>query len=105
MGKVNSKVVFFQLLKNENLPIPTAEYLFCPDRKWRADYCWVDHSLILETEGAVWVQGRHTRGSGFVKDMEKYNMMTVLGFRLIRVPTPDLCKQSTINLISSILRP
>ena len=105
MRGVNPKVVFFQLLKENGLPLPTTEYLFCPDRKWRADYCWVDHSLILETEGAVWVQGRHTRGSGFVKDMEKYNTMTVLGFRLIRVATPDLCKPATIALVKSIIYP
>lgn len=100
---VNSQKVFFQLLKEENLPLPMTEYRFYPERKWRADYCWIDHLLILETEGAVWVQGRHTRGSGFVKDMDKYNTMTLLGYRLLRVQTPDLCKKTTIDLIKKVI--
>lgn len=96
---------FMALLAEENLPLPKVEYRFFPERKWKADYCWIDHLLILETEGAVWVQGRHTRGSGFVKDIEKYNTMTLLGYRLIRVPTPDLCKRSTLDLIRQLIRP
>ena len=103
MKGVNPKIVFFQLLKDANLPIPVTEYRFSPDRNWRADYCWVDHLLILETEGAIWTNGRHTRGSGFLADIHKYNSMTVMGYRLIRVPTPDLCKQSTLDLIKKII--
>lgn len=101
-GKLLQKA-FIQLLKDENLPQPQIEYRFYPERKWRADYCWINHLLILETEGAVWTQGRHTRGSGFVKDIEKYNTMTILGYRLLRVPTPDLCKSSTIELLKKAL--
>lgn len=101
--KVDSAVVFLQILRDEQLPLPVREYRFYPERKWRADYCWIDQFLILETEGAVWTQGRHTRGSGFVKDIEKYNMMTVLGYRLLRVATPDLCKRSTLDLLKKVL--
>lgn len=67
------------------LPIPAAEYAFAaPARKWRADYCWVHHKLIVEIDGGVWSNGRHTRGAGFLKDLEKLNHAALLGFRVMR---------------------
>jgi very-short-patch-repair endonuclease len=69
-----------------NLPVPVREYKFHPVRKWRIDYCWPDPNFLLaiEIEGGVWQAGRHTRGSGFVNDMEKYNAMAEFGWTLLR---------------------
>jgi very-short-patch-repair endonuclease len=39
---------------------------------------------VVEIEGGVYVRGRHLRPSGFVKDIEKYNALTMLGFALLR---------------------
>ena len=64
------------------------EYRFHPVRRWRCDFAWPGRRLAVEIEGAVWTQGRHTRGSGFGRDMEKYNHLACAGWRLIRV-TPD----------------
>lgn len=66
---------------------PVREYKFHPTRKWRIDFAWPEVKLAVEIEGAVWVQGRHTRGSGFVKDIEKYNALTELGWSLLRYPS------------------
>jgi very-short-patch-repair endonuclease len=63
---------------------PTPEFKFHPTRKWRIDYAWPDIKLAVEIEGAIWKNGRHTRGSGFSKDIEKYNMLTELGWQLLR---------------------
>lgn len=72
------------LLKANGLPDPIREYMFCSWRKWRFDFCYIKEKLAIEIEGAVWIQGRHTRGSGFIKDCEKYNMATILGWRILR---------------------
>src|SRR5574343_1951378 len=66
------------------LPTPVKEFRFAPPRRWRIDYAWPDYRLAVEIEGAVWCQGRHTRGSGFVKDIEKYNSLTLAGWSLLR---------------------
>ncbi|MFH1230040.1 MAG: hypothetical protein V1709_00945 [Planctomycetota bacterium] len=60
------------------------EYRFNPPRRWRFDYAIVQKGIAVELEGAVWVRGRHTRGSGFIKDCEKYNRATILGWKILR---------------------
>lgn len=62
----------------------TKEHRFDEKRRWRIDFAFVPQRLAVEIEGAIWQQGRHTRGSGFLKDLEKYNTLTLLGWRLLR---------------------
>lgn len=60
------------------------EYRFHPERKWRFDFAFPEHKVAVEIEGGVWSHGRHTRGSGFVKDCDKYNSAAILGWRVLR---------------------
>jgi very-short-patch-repair endonuclease len=60
------------------------EYRFHPTRKWRFDFAWPENKRAMEVEGGVWTGGRHTRGSGFLKDCEKYNAAASLGWRVFR---------------------
>lgn len=72
------------------------EYKFCDTRNWRADFCvrngdgvnWF--GTLIEIEGAVWANGRHTRGSGYVKDLEKYTMASAIGYKLFRFSTEQV---------------
>lgn len=95
--------LFFALLDQERLPHPHREFKFSDDRGWRADYCWPQQLLILEVEGGVWTQGRHTRGKGFLLDLEKYNAAAVLGYRLLRVTPSTLHTNDTIVMIRACL--
>ena len=72
------------ILKKLGLPEPKKEYRFFPKRKWKIDYFFEDVGLAVEIEGGVWKNGRHNRASGFVKDIEKYNAITELGYYLLR---------------------
>lgn len=80
-------------LRMAGLPEPTEEYRFAPPRRWRFDLAWPDQpvKLAVEIEGGVWTGGRHTRPSGFLKDIEKYNCAALLNWRLLRV-TPAMIK-------------
>ena len=80
--------LFFRALAALGIEKPAQEYRFHKTRRWRFDFCFIDAKLALEVEGGVWSAGRHTRGSGFVGDMEKYNQAAILGYRLLRV-TPE----------------
>lgn len=65
------------------------EYKFYPSRKWRFDHAIVEDKIAIETEGGVWTGGRHTRGKGFINDMEKYNTATAMGWKVFRIVPGD----------------
>lgn len=75
------------------------EYRFAPPRRWRFDWGIPEHRVAVECEGGVWVRGRHTRGSGYVKDLEKYNSAAAMGWLVIRRTPDQLCTPDTLDLI------
>ena len=75
---------FDAIWKLAGLPSPQHEASFHPKRKWRIDYFWPQFNLAVEVEGGVFIKGRHVTGIGSVGDMEKYNYLTLFGFRLLR---------------------
>ena len=79
------------------------EYKFHDKRRWKFDYAIPTHKVAIEVEGGVWIQGRHTRGSGFVKDMEKYNEATALGWRILRCEPKDIKSAYFLGLIEKTL--
>lgn len=87
------------------LPVPVKEFRFHPQRKWRFDFCWAHPALrfALEVEGAVWTHGRHTRGSGFVKDIEKYNEAALLGWSVLRCTPKELNNGQAIELVRRMI--
>lgn len=64
------------------------EVEFHPERKWRFDFADKENKIAVEVEGGVYARGRHTRGSGFVKDCKKYNEAELLGWTVLRIPGP-----------------
>lgn len=54
------------------------------------DYACVEHKIFIEVEGGVYTGGRHTRGKGFMADMEKYNAAAADGWTLIRTTPAEL---------------
>lgn len=80
------------------------EYRFDPVRLWRIDYAIPSQLIAIEVEGGVYIQGRHTRGSGFVKDMEKYNELACKGWTLLRVTPDSLLTSNTLEMIQRCVK-
>ena len=79
------------------------EYRFHATRRWKADYFICDDEeflknprlygdTLIEIEGAIFSQGRHTRGSGYQADLDKYNAATAEGFKVYRFSTQDILR-------------
>lgn len=94
---------FERLLRSIGLPAPVREHRFHAVRRWRFDYAWPLERVALEVEGGVWTGGRHTRGAGFVADIEKYNCATVEGWRVVRVVPSKLCASTTLGMLEQLL--
>lgn len=99
----SQQMVFVAMCEQNGIPRPEPEHRFRPPRRWRFDYAWPDRRLALEVEGGVWTNGRHTRGSGFLRDVEKYNAAAVAGWRLIRTTPDELFTTTTVKLIRQAL--
>lgn len=80
------------------------EYRFHPVRRWRFDYALPEKKIAIEVEGAVWTQGRHTRGSGFVKDMEKYNTAAAMGWSVLRFTPQQMKRGEFFSYLTELLR-
>lgn len=71
------------------------EFRFDRSRRWRFDVAWPDRKIAFEIEGGIWMKTAGGRSAGhahpdrFLKDIEKYNMAAVLGWRVFRI-TPDM---------------
>lgn len=74
-----------KILLKEHKLVVVKEYRFHPIRRWKFDWAIPSHKICFEEEGGAWSGGRHTRGAGFIADMEKYNTATAMGWRLIRI--------------------
>ena len=72
------------------LPVPVKEHKFWPTRRFRFDFAFVDKKLSIEIDGGVWSGGRHVRGKGFLRDQEKFNMATELGWRTLHYPPQNI---------------
>ncbi len=86
-----------------SMPLPVGEFQFAPPRLWKFDYCWKDTKIALEIEGGAFTQGRHTRGAGFVADMEKYNRAVILGYRVIRCTPAQVNSGEAFSLLAELM--
>lgn len=73
------------------------------ERGWRFDFAWLQQKVALEVEGAIFAQGRHTRGAGFKADMLKYNTAVTLGWRILKVMPQEICMAETVEMIRKTL--
>ncbi len=91
-------------LKLLRLPLPEAEVRVCPARKFRFDLAWPDRKLACEIDGAVWVQGRHSRGGGIQRDCEKFCLAAIHGWRVMRVTTDMVKSGKALRLVEQALQ-
>lgn len=81
------------LCRQYGIPEPASEVRFANPRRWRLDFGWTKlgkhgHKIALEVQGGIWVAGRHSRGSGLLKEYEKMNAAAARGWRVCYC-TPD----------------
>ena len=85
------------------LPGVTTEHRFHDTRHWRFDYAWLEQKVALEVEGGVYTNGRHTRGAGFIADMEKYNAATLLGWQVYRCTPQQLLSGNILATLEAAI--
>ena len=64
------------------------------ERRFSCDFLLSDYNVIIEIEGGQWINGRHQRGTGYKNDIEKYNMITLAGYKILRLTTDHFMRVS-----------
>lgn len=95
---------FLNICDKAGVPKPELEYRFHPTRMWRFDFCWRPYLLALECDGGVWVGGRHNASAGFIKDMEKFNSATTMGYGILHCLASHLLRYETIEMVQRAIR-
>ena len=105
VGKVGSGLELSFLAQVQLLKLDgyLMEHRFHPTRRWRFDFSWPSRMIAAEIEGGTWSGGRHTRGSGYEKDCEKYNEAVRLGWSVLRFTGKMVKNGSGILLIKEML--
>ena len=85
------------------LEAPLLEVLVCAGRKFRFDLAWPARKLACEVDGAVWVNGRHSRGGGVQRDCEKFSLAAIHGWRVMRVTTDMVRSGKALALVEQAL--
>lgn len=80
------------------------EYRFAPDRRFKADYALPQIKVLVEVEGGVFTNGRHVRGTGYVSDLEKYNLAALLGFRVYRFTPKQVKSGEAMRFLKKAVR-
>lgn len=85
-GAVMTPTTYIPIVKalcaQYGIPNPSAEVRFAPPRRWRLDFGWGKAKVALEVQGGIWTAGRHSRGSGLLKEYEKMNAAAARGWRV-----------------------
>ena len=87
-----------------NLPAPAREHHPFADRKFRLDLSWPDRWLFAECDGGEWTHGRHGRGRGMQTDCEKWNLLTLAGWRGLRFVGSQIRSGYAIEIIERALK-
>ena len=103
---VNKYSLFQKLIEQELNVNLVPEYRFDNVRMFRFDFAIPEMNIAIEIEGGVtnWNKlSRHTTPTGYVKDLEKYNLATVQGWKVLRFTTKQLYNIETLELIKKAI--
>lgn len=96
---------FFCALVRSDIKVDIVkEFRFLKNRRFRFDYAIPEYKIAIEQEGGIWTNGRHVRGAGYKRDMEKYSLAAVEGWVVIRRTPQELSTNETLNLIKRAIQ-
>lgn len=92
-------------MRLHGLPTPEREFRFHAVRKFRLDFAWPERMLAVEIEGGLYRGGGHTSVAGLKRDIEKGNLLTLGGWRLLRFHGDQVRSGEATETIRQALAP
>lgn len=84
---------------------PETELMLIPGRRFRCDLVWREARLVCEVQGGVWLpKGGHTGGKAQIDDMEKLNLLQLLGWRVLQIVPKQVSDGTLQRLLAEAFR-
>jgi very-short-patch-repair endonuclease len=93
-----------QQIAFRGLPAPQTQYHFMPGRKYRADFAYPEHRLLIEVEGGTRGKGGHSTHTGITRDIEKGNAAMLNGWRVLRCTSEQVTDGVCVLWIEEALK-
>ena len=90
-------------IKALGLPEPVREYPAITGRKFRFDFAWLEHGLLVEVNGGTYTKGAHSTGQGIRRDYEKCNLATLAGWRVLSFDGKSVKSGEAVEVIRQAL--
>lgn len=87
----------------DGLPPFEQEYVFCATRKFRLDIAFPAQKVGLEICGGVWKGHAHSSPLMIERDMEKANLLVVMGWKVLRYQPKSVMNGEAIEGLKSLL--
>lgn len=100
--KGENELLLFEILNKAYPGKWEKEHKGINGRKFRFDCANVADKIAVEIEGGIWMpKGAHNTGIAMSKDMEKYNLAVLEGWRILRY-TPETLRKRQWQIIRDI---
>ncbi len=94
----------WQAMQDAGLPQPLRQFHPIPGRKWCVDFCFLAERVIVEVEGGLYqAASGHRSYLGVMRDIEKYNCLTLAQFKVIRITAATIANGEAVDLIRQCL--
>jgi very-short-patch-repair endonuclease len=98
------ELLAFQIRAAE-LPEPEREYRFYPERRFRADFAFPKHKVLVEIHGGLYVpRSGHRTAKGVLRDMTKSNLAALGGWMYLQFSAKQVQDGSALNIIETVLK-
>ena len=93
-------------VKLAGIPNPMGQFKFAESigRRWAVDFAWPKQKIVVEIEGGIWRRGggAHSHPMNILRDIEKYNALAMMGYRLFRFSDRELKDGSAIEMMKKV---
>jgi very-short-patch-repair endonuclease len=103
VGNVGEQTFAYQCIADK-LPSFVQNYMFMRERKFELDFAWPDYRIGCEIQGGVFTKGAHGTGAAILRDMEKSNLLTLCGWKVLRYTPDEVSCGLAIKGIKQLLR-
>lgn len=80
------------------------EYLYAKPRKFRADFSFPAARLLAEIQGGIFTGQAHGSVKGVLADIERLNVATLAGYRVLRFTPQSVKSGEALQLIERALQ-